>query len=194
MIADTPPPLTKARRLNREANSTSIGASSPSTGETTRDTVVEAGKETADPAGLPKQQYRVPVNPEHHYNHILAWNGVGTDKESVTPVKVKETFQLAFAAHLLAKAVYSLAMRFLTAPEFIKALRTLLRRKTEREYSVELLNTFLHKATGPQHKALYFAIRCICRSREAVKFIGTRIGHRTLKHFINSIQFLKFTP
>ena len=97
MIADTPPPLTKARRLNREANSTSIGASSPSTGETTRDTVVEAGKETADPQGLAKQQYRVPVNAEHHANHMREWNGVGTDKESVTPVKVKEIFQLAYA-------------------------------------------------------------------------------------------------
>ena len=154
--------------------------------------------------GWVKERYRVPVKAELHYNKMLDWNGVVADEgSSFTSDHVKDIFKLARAARKLAKAKYTPGKGFLTPPEFAAALLAKLKAKTEKKNRVaetvienpeELMNSFLGNKTGPQHKALYFAIRCICCSREAVTFLGTRIAQRSPKHFNTSIQSLKFNP
>ena len=165
MISDSPPPP-KTRRLGTGASSTSTGASSTSTGasststeEPTRDSLVAAGKETADPLEWVKERYRVPVNAELHYNHMLDWNGVAADEDSsFTSVHVKDIFKLARAARKLDKAKYTPDKGFLTPPEFAAALRAKLEAQTENKNRdaetvianpEELRNSFLGKKTGP---------------------------------------------
>ena len=203
MISDSSPPP-KTRRLGKGASSTSTGASSTSTGEPTRGSLVASGKVTADPWAWVKAHYRVPVNAELHYNHMLAWNGVVAHQDSsFTSDHVKDIFKLACAALKFAKANYTPGKGFLTPSDFAAALRAELKAETENqnreagtvsEKSEELMNFFLGNITGPQHKALYFAISWICCSRDALTFLGTRIAQRSIKHFNTSIQSLNFNP
>ena len=203
MISDSSPPP-KTRRLGKGASSTSTGASSTSTGEPTRGSLVAVGKETADSLAWVKEHYPVPENAELHYKDMLDWNGVvAHEGSSFTSDHVKDIFKLACAARELAKDNYTPGKGFLTPTEFADALRAKLvpdtesdnpERENEIENPVELMDSFLDKKTGPQHKALYFAIRCICCSRDAVTFLGTRIAKRSPKHFNSSIQDLKFNP